>query len=155
MGGVDVPPKKEYFEDMSQDENAMPKKKFKKWQIIVLVLIVAVIGGQFTGGGDTSSTEKASETPVATTAPEPEVDMFTKRACRKFREFTGEAGKGILTISEMRAEFQDTYEAAQFSEIPVITKAATATLVALTAVDPEALSTATEVFAEACIELGQ
>ena len=140
---------------MSQDENAIPKKKLKKWQIAVLVLIVLAVIGQFTGGGNTSSTEKASETPVTTAAPEPEVDMFTQRACRKFREFTGEAGKGILTISEMRAEFQDTYEAAQFSEVPVITDAATRTLAALTAVDPDALSSATGVFAEACIELGQ
>ena len=140
---------------MSQEENAVPKKKFKKWQIVVLVLIVLAVIGQFTGGGDTSSTEKSIETPVATAAPELDVDMFTERACRKFREFTSEAGKGILTISEMRAEFQDTYEAAQFSEVPVITDAATRTLAALTAVDPEALSSATEVFAEACIKLGQ
>jgi hypothetical protein len=140
---------------MSQDENAIPKKKFKKWQIIVLVLIVAVIGGQFTGGGDTSSTEETSETPVATAAPEYEVDLYTKRACRKFREFTSEAGKGIWTTSEMRAEFQETYEAAQFSEIPVITEAATATLAALTAQDAEALAPATDVFAKACIKLGQ
>ena len=55
----------------------------------------------------------------------------------------------------MRAEFQDTYEAAQYSEVPVITDAATQTLAALTAVDPDALSSATEVFAEACITLGQ
>ena len=140
---------------MSQDENATPKKKFKKWQIVVLVLIVAAIGGQFTGGGDTSSPEKASKTPAATAAPEYEVDMFTKRACRKFREFVGEAGKGILTISEMRAEFQDTYEAAQFSEIPVITEAATATLAALTAQDADALAPAVDVFSKACIKLGQ
>jgi len=140
---------------MSEEENAIPKKKFKKWQIIVLVLIVLAVIGQFTGGGDTSSTEKASETPVATAAPEYEVDMFTKRACRKFREFKGEAGKGILKISEMRAEFQDTYEAAQFSEIPVITEAATATLAALTSQDADALGQATDVFAQACIKLGQ
>jgi len=150
-----VQDKREYFMEMSQDENAIPKKKFKKWQIAVLVVIVLAVIGQFTGGSDTSSTEKASETPVVKTAPEYEVDLFTKRACRKFREFTVEAGKGILTISEMRAEFQDTYKAAQFSEVPVITEAATQTLAALTAVDPEALSAATEVFAEACIKLGQ
>ena len=140
---------------MSQDESAVPKKKLKKWQIVALVVIVLAVIGQFTGGGDTSSTETATETPVATTAPEPKVDMFTQRACRKFREFTGEAGKGILTISEMRAEFQDTYEAAQYSEVPVITDAATRTLAALTAIDPEALSSATDDFAEACITLGQ
>jgi hypothetical protein len=139
---------------MSQDENAVPKKKLKKWQIIALVVIVLAVIGQFTGG-DTSSTEKATETPIATAAPEPKVDMFTARACRKFREFTVEAGKGILTISEMRAEFQDTYEAAQFSEVPVITDAATRTLAALTAVDADALASATDDFAEACISLGQ
>lgn len=140
---------------MSQDENAMPKKKFKKWQIVVLVFIALAVIGQFTGGGDSSSTEKAPENSVATATTEPEVDLFTERACRKFREFASEAGKGILTISEMRAEFQDTYEAARFSEIPVITEAATQTLAALTAVDADALSSATGVFAEACITLGQ
>jgi hypothetical protein len=140
---------------MSQEENATPKKKFKKWQIIVLVLIVFAVIGQFTGGGDTASTEKTSQTTEATAAPEYEVDIFTQRACRKFREFAGEAGKGILTISEMRAEFQDTYQAAQFSEVPVITEAATATLAALTAVDPDSLSVAADVFVKACNELGQ
>ena len=140
---------------MSQDENAIPKKKFKKWQIAVLVFIALAVIGQFTGGGDTSSTQKSPENSVATAVAEPEVDLFTERACRKFREFASEAGKGILTISEMRAEFQDTYEAARFSEIPVITEAATQTLAALTAVDADALSSATGVFAEACITLGQ
>ena len=130
-------------------------KKLKKWQIIALVLVVLAVIGQLTGGGDNSSTEKAVESPVATAAPEPEVDIFTQRACRKFREFTSEGGKGIFTISELRAEFQDTYEAAQFSEVPVITDAATRTLAALTAVDPKALSSATDVFAKACVSLGQ
>lgn len=146
---------------MSQDENSTPKKKFKKWQIVVLVLVVSGVIGQFTGGGDTSSTESTSQNTTATEATEEtketkyEVDLFTQRACRKFREFAGEAGKGIWTISEMRAEFQDTYEAAQYSEVPLITDVATRTLAALTAVDPDALSAATDVFAKACIKLGQ
>jgi len=152
---------------MSQDENSTPKKKFKKWQIVVLVLIVFAVIGQFTGGGDTSSTEntsqnttateetEATEATEATEETEYKVDLFTQRACRKFREFAGEAGKGIWTIGEMRAEFQDTYEAAQYSEVPLITDVATRTLAALTAVDPEALSAATDVFAKACIKLGQ
>jgi hypothetical protein len=140
---------------MVQDENAVPKKKLKKWQIAAIALIVLAVIGQFTGGSDTSSTENSADTPVATAAPEYEVDMFTERACRKFREFTAEAGKGIWTISEMRAEFKDTYEAAQFSEVPVITEAATRTLAALTAVDPDALSSAADVFVQACNKLGQ
>lgn len=149
---------------MSQDENPTPKKKFKKWQIVVLVLVVFGVIGQFTGGGDTSSTESTSQNTTATEATEAteeteeteyEVDIFTQRACRKFREFAGEAGKGIWTISEMRAEFQDTYEAAQYSELPLITDVATRTLAALTAVDPDALSAATEVFVKACNKLGQ
>jgi hypothetical protein len=140
---------------MSKDENSIPKKKLKKWQIVALSVIVLAVIGQFTGGSDNSSTEDSSGAPVATAAPEFEVDMFTERACRKFREFTGEAGKGIWTISEMRAEFQDTYEAAQFSEIPVIKDAATRTLAALTALDPDALSSAADVFVEACNKLGQ
>ena len=140
---------------MSQDENAQPKKKFKKWQIVVIVLIALAVIGQFTGGGDTSSTEKTPQTTVATAAPEPEVDLFTERACRKFREFLSEAGKGIFTNSELRAEFQDTYQAARFSESPVITEAATRTLAALTAVDSDALSVWGDLFVEECKELGQ
>ena len=140
---------------MTQDESATPKKKLKKWQIAVLVVIVLSVIGSLTGGDDTSSTEQASETAVATTAPEPEVDLFTKRACRKFREFTSEAGKGVLTISEMRAKFKDTYEAAQFSEVPAITDSATRTLAALTSQDVDALTSATDVLAQTCIQLGQ
>ena len=140
---------------MSQDENAMPKKNFKKWQIAVLVFIALAVIGQFTGGGDSSSTEKAPENSVATATTEPEVDLFTERACRKFREFLSEAGKGIFTNSELRAEFQDTYEAARFSESPVITEAATRTLAALTAVDADALASYGGLFVEACKELGQ
>ena len=140
---------------MTQDESATPKKKLKKWHIAVLVVIVLSVIGSLTGGDDTSSTENASDTAVATTAPEPEVDMFTKRACRKFREFTAEAGKGILTISEMRDKFKDTYESAQFSEVPAITDSATRTLAALTSQDVDALTSATDVLAQTCIQLGQ
>ena len=139
---------------MSKDENSIPKKKLKKWQIAALVLIVLSIIGQFTGGGN-SSEDKASETPIVTNTPEPTVDIYIQSACRKFREFTEVAGKGILTIAEMRAKFKDTYEAAQFSDIPIIADAATRTLAALTAQDAEALAPATKDFSGACIAAGQ
>jgi hypothetical protein len=117
---------------MWRDGNKISKKTFKKLQNAVVVLIVLAIIGQLAGCGSTSSTEKASEPTVASVPPEYEVDDFTKSVCQKFREHMNEASKGILTLGEQRAQFQDIYESARFSKVEGIEEFATEALAALT-----------------------
>lgn len=139
---------------MTNSEIPAPKKKLKKWQIVALVLVVTAIIGQFTGSGD-STESMSSETTEAATAPEPTVDIFTKRACRKWRIAVAEGGKGVQTTAEIREGMKVVYEAAQFSEIPAIVDAGTRQLAAITSGDVEAFSAAALDFGNACNAVGQ
>jgi hypothetical protein len=146
--------KGDYTVHMTQNESAQPKKKPKIWQIVIVALLALLVIGQFTGGSDSTESQN-SGSPQVTTAEEPSVDIFTKRACRKFREFAAEGGKGVLTIPEMREQFRVSYEAAQFSEIPAIVSSATRTMAALTSEDVEEFSSASMALGEACLAAGQ
>ena len=46
---------------MSTPENAVPKKKLKKWQIFVIVILGLMVIGQFTGGNSSPSTQSVEE----------------------------------------------------------------------------------------------
>ena len=145
---------------MTHEQSQAPKKKLENWQkaIIAFAVFIAFIGfaiiGQGTAGNDSSNTSKPSS-PAVTTPEAPSVDIFTERACRKFREFVAEGSKGVLTDREMREEFRVSYDAAQFSEIPAIVNSATSTMAALTSGDVEAFSVASNALAEACIAVGR
>ena len=140
---------------MSIPENPLPKKKLKKWQIVAIVLVAAAIIGQFTGSGDSVTESNSSGTTQATTAPEPSVDIFTKRACRKWRIAVAEGAKGVQTTAEIRAGIKVVYEAAQLSEIPAIVDSGTRQLAAITNGDVEAFSAAALDFGNACKAVGQ
>jgi len=140
---------------MTTPEEIEPeKKKILSWKVVLGVVVILILIGQFTGGSESSDTQK-SKSPQVNATEAPAVDIFTQRACRKFREFALEGGKGILTIAEMREKFRVSYEAAQFSEIPEIVNSATRTLAALTTGDVEAFSEATKEMADACLAAGR
>lgn len=139
---------------MTQEQSETPKRKLKIWHKVVIAFIALAIIGQVTGGNDSSNTSKPSS-PAVTTPEAPDVDLYTERACRKFREFVTEGSKGVLTDREMREEFRVSYEAAQFSEIPAIVNSATSTMAALTSGDVEAFSVGTNALAEACMSVGR
>lgn len=46
---------------MTSSENAIPKKKIKKWQIFLIVIVTLMIIGQFSGGNSGSGTLSAEE----------------------------------------------------------------------------------------------
>jgi hypothetical protein len=46
---------------MSTPENAVPKKKLKKWQIAALILLGLMVIGQFSGGNSTPSAQTIEE----------------------------------------------------------------------------------------------
>jgi hypothetical protein len=46
---------------MSTSENASPKKKLKKWQIFVIVILGLMVIGQFSGGNSSPSTQSVEE----------------------------------------------------------------------------------------------
>ena len=145
---------------MTHEQSQESKKKLENWQKAVMAFVVFVafiafaIISQGTASNDSSNTGKSSS-PAVTTPEAQSVDLFTERACRKFREFVAEGSKGVLTEMEMREEFRVSYEAARFSEIPTIVNSATATMAALTSGDVEAFSVASNSLAEACIAVGR
>jgi hypothetical protein len=139
---------------MTTPENSKPKRKpLKKWQIAAIVVFVLFIIGSLSGG-DSGTTQSNSSPGVAEPAV-PQVDLFTKRACRKWYEAVSEGGKGIQTTAEIREGMKVVYEAAQFSEIPAIVDAATRQLAAITNGDVEEFGIAGNDFGNACKAAGQ
>jgi len=139
---------------MTTPENSKPKRKpLKKWQIVLIAVLVLLVIGSLSGGGDKTTT---SNSPSGVSEPAvPQVDLFTKRACRKWYEAINEGGKGIQTTAEIREGMKVVYEAAQFSEIPAIVDAATRQLAAITNGDVEAFGNAGNDFGNACKAAGQ
>jgi hypothetical protein len=139
---------------MTTPENSKPKRNpLKKWQIVLIAVLVLLVIGSLSGGGDKTTTSNSSS---GVSEPEvPQVDLFTKRACRKWYEAINEGGKGIQTTAEIREGMKVVYEAAQFSEIPAIVDAATRQLAAITSGDVEAFGNAGNDFGNACKAAGQ
>jgi hypothetical protein len=145
---------KGYGEYMTTSENSKPKRKpLKKWQIVAIAILVLFVIGSLSGGGQQTTTSSSSS---GVSEPDvPQVDLFTKRACRKWYEAINEGGKGIQTTAEIREGIKVVYEAAQFSEIPAIVDAATRQLAAITSGDVEAFGIAGNDFGNACKAAGQ
>ena len=139
---------------MTTPENSKPKRNpLKKWQIVLIAVLVLLVIGSLSGGGDKTTISNSSS---GVSEPEvPQVDLFTKRACRKWYEAINEGGKGIQTTAEIREGMKVVYEAAQFSEIPAIVDAATRQLAAITSGDVEAFGNAGNDFGNACKAAGQ
>jgi hypothetical protein len=139
---------------MSAENSEYKPRQIKIWQVAILAILLVAAIGQFTGSSDSSSNQTSNSTQV-TESKEASVDLFTARACRKFREFVSEGGKGVLTIPEMREKFRPAYESAQFSEIPAVVTSATRTMAALTSEDVDEFATSSKVLADACLAAGQ
>jgi hypothetical protein len=139
---------------MTTPENSKPKRKpLKKWQRVAIVVFVLFAIGSLSSGN--SKTTQSSSSPGVSAPSVPQVDLFTKRACRKWYEAISEGGKGIQTAAEIRDGMKIVYEAAQFSEIPTIVDAATRQLAAITNGDTEAFGIAGNDFGNACKAAGQ
>lgn len=139
---------------MTTSDNSRPKRApLKRWQIFLIIVLGLFIIGSITGGDD--ETLQSSSPPVVSEPTEIQVDLFTKRACRKWYEAISEGGKGIQTTAEIREGMKVVYEAAQFSEIPAIVDAATRQLAAITNGDVDGFGVAGEDFGNACKAAGQ
>jgi hypothetical protein len=145
---------------MTHEQSQESQKKLENWQkaVMAFVAFVAFIAFAIIAQGTTrndSSNAGKPNSPAVTIPKAPSVDIFTERACRKFREFVAEGSKGVLTDREMREQFRVSYDAAQFSEIPAIVNSATSTMAALTSGDVELFSVASNALAEACMAVGR
>ncbi len=139
---------------MTTPENASSKRKpLKKWQVGLIVVFVLFIIGSLSGGDP--KTTQSSSSPSSSESSISQVDLFTKRACRKWYEAVSEGAKGIQTTAEIREGMKVVYEAGQFSEIPEIVDAATRQLAAITNEDVEAFRIAGIDFGNACKAAGQ
>jgi hypothetical protein len=137
---------------MTQSEGTAPKKKFKKWQIVLVGFIALLVIGQLFGS-DKSSTSSSSSSP--TTTESTAVDIMTKRSCRDWYTQISEGAKGVQTDEERIAGFREVYDVARYSTDADIADAATKQLAALIAGDVDAFSVAATNFGNACKTHGQ
>jgi hypothetical protein len=138
---------------MTTPDNSKPKRKLTRLQFTLLVIVVLIVIGSLSGGGD--ETSSSSSSPGVSAPTEPQVDLYTERACRKWYEAISEGGKGVQTNAEIREGMKVVYEAAQFSKIPEIVDAGTRQLAAITQGDLEAFAIAGNDFGNACKAAGQ
>lgn len=79
---------------MSQAEELKPKKKLKKWHIVVLVIIGLSIVGTIFGDDSTSPTPKS--TPTA--SPTPEVQLEYSAEITRWEPINPASGRAVFTI---------------------------------------------------------
>ncbi len=138
---------------MSTNENKPNPKRLKKRYLVVIVVVILYIIGSLSGNNNQSTNSSSSaEISKQTTT---QVDLYTKRACRKWYEAISEGSKGTQTTAEIRESIKVVYESAKFSEIPAIVDAATRQLAAITIGDVDAFSLAGVDFGNACKAVGQ
>ena len=138
---------------MTNSENSVPKKKLKKWQIVVIALLALLVIGQLFGSSNSDT--NTSSTTTVTTPKVTEVDIMTKRSCRDWYEVIGEGAKGIQTDAEIREGMQKVYDVARYSTDLDIADAATRQLAAITSGNTSAFETAATDFGNACKAHGQ
>ena len=140
---------------MTNPEDAAPKRnKLLNWKVILGILLILVIIGQFSGGTK-SNKSSSSTTSTSASSSSKSVDIMTKKSCRDWYEVISEGAKGIQTDAELRVGMQKVYDVARYSEDLDIADAATRQLAAVTAGDTSAFETAATDFGNACKAHGQ
>jgi hypothetical protein len=74
---------------MTNSENSVPKKKIKKWHIVVIVLVV-LTGIGYIGGDETPSTP--------TPTPTPEVQLSYSAEINRWEPINPASGRAVFTI---------------------------------------------------------
>jgi hypothetical protein len=74
---------------MTNSENSVPKKKIKKWQIVVIVLVV-LTGIGYIGSEDTPSTP--------TPTPTPEIQLSYSAEITRWEPINPASGRAVFTI---------------------------------------------------------
>ncbi len=97
---------------MTTPENAKPKRKLKRWQITLLVILVLYVIGSV--GGNKSSTNSSS----TTTASAPKADTGTHMACEHWRINLSNAS--VETTAQQIAGAQKVNQYASVSTNPTI-----------------------------------
>jgi len=87
---------------MNSDENAKPKRKLKKWQIVLLVITVLFVIGSLSGGNSTSDNDTTTPTPSNTQNDQPSNSNETisqKNAIKKadsYLSYTSFSRSGLI-----------------------------------------------------------
>ena len=141
--------KKVYVQYMTTPENAKPKRKLKKWQITLLVILVLYVIGSLSGNNSSSNSSSTS----TTTASAPKVDVGTRMACEHWRINLSNAS--VETTEQQIAGAQKVWKYASVSTNPEIVSSAKAMTEAMINQDSAAYLEYGSAFGSACVAVGQ
>jgi hypothetical protein len=131
---------------MTTPENAKPKRKLKRWQITLLVVLALLVLGRIGGN-------KTAITTTTNTASAPKVDSGTYMACEHWRINLSNAS--VETTAQQIAGAQKVWGYAKVSEIPEIVSNAKAMTEAMISQDSQAYLKYATAFGNACVAAGQ
>ena len=79
---------------MTTPENSKPKRKpLKKWQIVLIAVLVLLVIGSFTGGGDSTTS-----TPTPEVSAEPEIVTTFSGELTRWEPINPASGRAVFTI---------------------------------------------------------
>jgi hypothetical protein len=132
---------------MTTPEGIKPKRKLKKWQITLLVILVLYVVGSFSSSNSNNSTGYTS------TATATKTDSATHLACEHWRNDLANAS--IQTPEEQRANAKKVNQYASVSKNPMIVQFGRQMLEAMTSGDAQAYLAAGTGFGIECQQVGE
>lgn len=133
---------------MTTPENAKPKRKIKRWQIILIASILIYMVGNAVSKNASFNTSSST-----TSASAPKVDSGTHMACEHWRINLSNAS--VETTAQQIAGAQKVWKYASVSEIPEIVTNAKAMTAAMINQDSQAYLTYATAFGNACVAVGE
>ena len=131
---------------MTTNENGKPKRKLKRWQFTLLIILALLVIGSI--GGNESSTNGSS----STTASAPKADLGTRAACERWRENLSNAS--VETRAQQIEGAQKVNREASISTNPTIVEYGRKMTEAMLDNDAEAYLAYGTIFGQACITAG-
>jgi hypothetical protein len=129
--------------------------------LVLLIVCLAVVGigiyyaargiGNWADSQPDQATEQQSVVDATSEDPvQKDGDGPAQFACSHYQNVSEEAAAGLLTDDEIRSKIREVYDTAKLSETPGIADSAERMLQAVTAMDAEALTRASEDFTSVC-----
>lgn len=139
---------------MTNPESAEPEKaKIFNWKVVLAILFVLFLIGQFSGGTKSSDSDNSSSSSSSSSSTAQKADVGTRMACEHWRINLRNAS--VETREQQVANAQKVNRYASVSENPDIVNNARTMTEAFLAQDGEAYLAAGTAFGNACTAAGQ